>query len=94
MTRSEGHILHTVNFGWGFVAKIYPGGTIELEQKAVDGKRWAYSRLDENLTIREVMVRTVSDKTKMSAWDFKPLPASMSFQDAVHALLAMPTPPQ
>jgi hypothetical protein len=93
MTRIEGHVLHNVNFGWGFVAKIYPGGTIELEQKLVDGKRWAYSHVDENLTIREVMVHTVSEKTKMTAWDFKLLPASMSFQDAVHSLLAMPTSP-
>ena len=94
MTRVEGHVLHTVNFGWGFVAKIYPGGTIELEQKLVDGKRWAYSHVDENLTIREVMVHTVSEKTKMTAWNFKLLPSSMSFQDAVHALLAMPASPQ
>lgn len=93
MTRIEGHVLHNVNFGWGFVAKIYPGGTIELEQKLVDGRRWAYSHVDENLTIREVMVHTVSEKTKMTAWDFKLLPASMSFQDAVHALLATPTSP-
>ncbi|HTV08415.1 MAG TPA: hypothetical protein VMD97_05160 [Candidatus Aquilonibacter sp.] len=94
MTRIEGHVLHAVNFGWGFVARIYPGGTIELEQTLVDGKRWAYSRLDEDLTIREVMLHTVSDRTKMTAWDFHLLPQPMSFQDAVHALLAMPVRPQ
>lgn len=94
MTRIEGHVLHTINFGWGFVAKIYPGGTIELEQKLVDGKRWAYSRVDENLAIREVMVHTVPAKAKMTAWDFQLLSAPMSFQDAVHALLAMPIRPQ
>lgn len=93
MTRAEGHVLRPINFGWGFVARIYPGGSIELGQQLVDGKRWAYSHLDEDLTIREVMVHTVSGHTKMRAWDFKLLPAPMSFQEAVHALLAMPAAP-
>jgi hypothetical protein len=92
VTRVESHVLHPVNFGWGFVARIYPGGSIRLEQKLVDGKRWAFSHLDEDLTIREVMLHTVSDKTKMTAWNFALLPAPMSFQDAVHTLLAMPAP--
>jgi hypothetical protein len=92
MTRIQGTVLHPVNFGWGVLARIYPGGTIELEQKLVGDKRWAYSHLDENLTVREVMLRTVTDKTQMNAWDFELLPAPMSFQDAVRALLAMPVP--
>jgi hypothetical protein len=94
MTRIQGTVLHPVNFGWGIVAKIYPGGSIELEQKLIDGKRWVYSRLDEDLTVREVMLRTVTDKTRMNAWDFELLPAPMSFQDAVRALLTMPVPVQ
>jgi hypothetical protein len=94
MTRIQGTVLHPVNFGWGVVAKIYPGGSIELEQQLVGGKRWAYSHLEEDLTVREMMLRTVKDKTQMNAWDFKLLPAPMSFQDAVRALLAMPVPVQ
>lgn len=88
MTRIEGDVLRPVNFGWGVVARIYPGGHIEFEQTCVDNRRWVYSHLDENLTVREMMLRTVNDKTKMSAWNFQLLPAPVSFQDAVHALLA------
>ncbi|HEX4154598.1 MAG TPA: hypothetical protein VHY48_03200 [Acidobacteriaceae bacterium] len=94
MTRIEGHVLHTVNFGWGIIAKVYPGGTIEFEQTCVGGRRWTYSHLETNLTLREMMVRTVNDRTRMSAWDFEPLPTPVSFQDAVHALLALPAKPQ
>jgi hypothetical protein len=90
MTRAQAHLLNTVNFAWGVIAKIYSGGTIELEQARVDGNRWVYSHFEEDLTMREMMVRAVTDKTKMSAWDFKPLPAPLSFQDAVRELLAMP----
>lgn len=94
MTRVQGNVLRPVNFGWGVVARIYPGGHIELEQTCVEGKRWVYSHLDEDLTVREVMLRTVTDKARMSAWNFQLLPASTSFQQAVHTLLAEQIPLQ
>lgn len=88
MTSIEGDVIRPVNFGWGVVARIYPGGHIEFEQTPVEGKRWIYSRLDMNITVREVMLHTVNDKTKMSAWNFQLLLSPISYQDAVHALLS------
>jgi hypothetical protein len=94
MTRIQGHVLRPVNFGWGVVAHIYPGGQMEFEQTCVDGTRWVFSHLDEDLTVREVMLRTVNDKAKMSAWKFQLLPAPISVQDAVRTLLAEHIPLQ
>lgn len=94
MTRIEGDVLRPVNFGWGVLARIYPGGHIEFEQTFVDGKRWAYSHLNEDLTLREVMLHTVNDKTQMTAWNFQLLPAPVSVQDAVRTLLAEHIPLQ
>lgn len=94
MTRIQADIVRPVNFGWGFVARVYPGGRIELEQTLVDGKRWTLSHLDSKVTVRELMLHTVNDKTKMSAWNFQLLPAPISFRDAVHALLAEKIPLQ
>jgi hypothetical protein len=91
VARIEGRILHPVNFGWGILGKIYPGGTLMLEQVNASGERWIYSRLDTNLTMR-VVVKAVAMNNKMTASDFRPLPAAMSVQEAVHALLAMPVP--
>lgn len=87
MTRIEGDIIRPVNFGWGVVAHIYPGGHVEFEQTLIEGKRWTYSHLDMNITVREIMFHTVNEKTKMSAWNFQLLLVPMSFQEAVHALL-------
>jgi hypothetical protein len=94
MTRIEGDVIRPVNFGWGVVARIYPGGHIEFEQTLIENRRWAFSHLDVNVTVREIMVHTVNDKTKLSAWNFQLLPAPMSYQDAVHALLAQKIPLQ
>ncbi|HZQ43201.1 MAG TPA: hypothetical protein VFA99_08105 [Acidobacteriaceae bacterium] len=94
MTRMEANITRPVNFGWGIVGRVYPGGRLEFEQTFVDGKRWAYSHLDENVTVREMMLRTVNDKSRMTAWNFQLLPAPISYQDAVHELLAKQIPVQ
>ena len=90
VTRIEGRVLHAVDFGWGMLARIYPGGTVEFEQANAGGDRWAYSHLRENLTIREMMVKTVQQHTDMDAADFKLLPAPVSYQEAIHMLLATP----
>jgi hypothetical protein len=92
MTRIEGDVIRPVNLGWGVVARIYPGGHVEFEQTVVEGKRWIYSHLDMNITIREVMFHTVNDKTRMNTSNFQLLPSPMSYQDAVHALLSRQIP--
>jgi len=92
VTRIEGQIIKTVNFGFGIVARISPGGTIEFEQTNAGGNRWVYSHLVENFSVRAMMVKTIPENTRMNASDFHLLPAPVTFQEAVHLLLAMPIP--
>jgi hypothetical protein len=88
--RIEGHVLHTIDFGWGMLARIYPGGSVEFEQANAGGDRWAYAHLREDLTVREVMLKTVQQHQSMDAADFQLLPAPVSYQEAIHMLLATP----
>ena len=92
VTRAEAHVLRPVNFGWGVVGRIFPGGTIEFEQADAGDNRWVYSHLHEHLTVRELMVRTVPVNTEMSAWNLRVLPNVASYQDAIHMLLAEQIP--
>ena len=92
LTRIEGHVLQPINFGFGLVAHIYPGGTIEFEQANPGGERWVYSHLVEHLSVRAMLVKTIPEDNQMTASDFRLLPAPVSFQDAVHLLLAMQIP--
>jgi hypothetical protein len=92
MTRIEGRILHPVNFGFGILARIYPGGTIEFEQVRAGGDRWVYRHVTEHLTVRAMLVKTVPQNAELTSWDFRLLPALMPYQDAIHTLLAMPVP--
>lgn len=92
LLRMEGRVLRPVNFGWGLIARVYPGGTVEFEQTCIDSEHCVSSHLVEDLTMREMMLKTVNDKTRMSAWNFEVLPAPLSFQQAVHELLDMKVP--
>jgi hypothetical protein len=94
MTRIEGRFLKTVNFGYGIIARIYPGGSIEFDQTNVGDGRWAYSHLVEHLTVRAMMIKTIPEDTQMTATDFHLLPGPIDFQQAVRELLALPVPAQ
>jgi hypothetical protein len=92
MTRIEAHVLHPVNIGFGLVARIFPGGTVELEQTHAAGDRWVYSHLDEHLTARVLMVKTYPENAAITSWDFQPMPSLLSYKDGTRLLLALPIP--
>ena len=92
LTRVEGRIVRPVNFGWGMLAHFYPGGTIDFEQSDAGSGRWIYSHVDENITVREMMVHTSVEKNKMTATDIHLLPAPIDYRDAIQTLLNMPLP--
>lgn len=91
LTHIEARVLHPVNFGFGVLAKIYPGGTLEMEQTNVGG-HWMYSRVDEHLTARLLMVKSYPENNEIRSWDFRMLPSLLSYQDSIRILLAMQIP--
>jgi hypothetical protein len=92
VTRAECHVVKPVNIGWGMVGRIYPGGTMEFGQTDAGGGRWVYSRLEEHVTVRELMVKMVPVNVVMTSSEFRVLPSLLSYQDAIHMLLAEKIP--
>jgi hypothetical protein len=90
LTRIEAHVLRPVNMGFGILAKIYPGGTLALDQTKIGEDHWVYSHLDEHLTARVLMVKNYPENTVVTSWDFRPMPSLLSYQDGIRTLLAMP----
>ena len=91
VVRMEGTIFRGVNFGWGMLAHIYPGGKVELNQVNVGGNRWIFTDFSMELTVRALMVKTLNIHSSVKASGFQTL-APMSYQDAIHLLLATPLP--
>jgi hypothetical protein len=91
LVRMEGTISRGVNFGWGMLAHIYPGGKLELDQTSFGEDRWIFTYFSMKLSVRALMLKTVNVHTESTASDFQKL-GPMSYQDAIRMMLATPLP--
>jgi len=91
MVRMEATIFRSVNFGYGMVAHIFPGGTLVLEQTNAGQQHWIFSHFVEHLTVRALMLKTIRENNEITSSNFHIVPA-MSYQDAIHLLLGDPSP--
>jgi len=91
VVRMEGTIFRGVNFGWGMLAHIYPGGKLVLNQTDAGGNRWIFTDFSMQLSVRALMVKTLNIHSTAKASDFQTL-APLTYQDAIHLLLSTPLP--
>ena len=91
VVRMEGTIFRGINFGWGMLAHIYPGGKLMVEQSDVGGGRWIFTNFSEQVSVRALMVKTLNVKTNVETSEYKPV-NEMSYQDAIRVLLNTPLP--
>jgi hypothetical protein len=91
LVRMEGTVSHGVNFGWGMLAHIYPGGKLELNQTDAGGNRWIFTSFSMQLSVRALMVKTLNVNSHVEASNVQTI-APMSYQDAIHLLLDTPLP--
>lgn len=92
LVRMDGTIFRAVNFGWGMLAHIYPGGHLVLDQTNAGENRWIFTRFVEDVNVRALMVKTIHIHTNVEASSFQTLPNPISYQDAVRMLLDTPLP--
>lgn len=91
VVRMEGTVFQSVNFGWGMLAHIYPGGRLVLEQSDTGNGRWIFTHFSERITARALMVKTLNINMTIDTSDFQTIPV-MKYQDAIHLLLSTPLP--
>ncbi len=92
LVRMEGEVFQAVNFGWGMLAHIYPGGKLSLDQVNVGGNRLIFSRFVEQVKVRALMVKSVNIDSTIEASGFQPVPPGLTYADAIRLLLATPLP--
>jgi hypothetical protein len=92
LVRMEGTIFRPVNFGWGMLAHIYPGGKLVLDQTNAGGGRWIFTRFSMKLSVRALMVKTIDVNSTVEAKSFQTLAGPIGYQDAIHMLLDTPLP--
>lgn len=91
VVRMEGTIFRPVNFGWGMLAHIYPGGRVVMDQTNVGDNRWIFTDFSMELSVRALMVKKLDIHSSAKTSNYQKL-GPMSYQDAIHLLLATPLP--
>jgi hypothetical protein len=91
VVRMEGTVFQPINLGWGMLAHIYPGGKLTFEQTDAGNGRQIFTHFTEHLTVRALMVKTITVNVEVEASDFQTV-NPMNYQDAIHVLLDTPLP--
>lgn len=92
MLRLDANVVKPATLGWGLVAKIYPGGTLTLEQQRLPNGRWVVTHVQQDTTIREALVKVAHQRSDTVYSHFEPLPAALSVEQGVRLLLSTPRP--
>lgn len=92
VVRMEANIFRPVNFGWGILAHLYPGGKITLDQADIGSQHWILTRFTQQVTVRALMVKSMKVESTVQTSNFQILPGPISYQQAVKQLLDTPLP--
>ncbi len=90
VVRIEGHLFRAVDYGWGILGTLYPGGTIRIEQSKTQECGWQLSNLTLNMTGKELMLKSLRVHVDENATDYRPVPPEWKYTDAIAWLLRMP----
>lgn len=90
VVRIEGHLFREVEYGWGILGSLYPGGTIRIDQAKTADCGWQLAHLNLNMTGKELMLKSLRVVVDETATDYHTVPAGWKYTDAIEWLLHMP----
>jgi hypothetical protein len=93
VVRIEGQLYRTVDYGWGILGTVYPGGTILIEQTKTIDCGWQLAHLKLNLVGKELLFKALHIQLDEFATDYHPVPNGWKYTDAIQFLLQMPAMP-
>ncbi len=89
VVRIDGHIFKTVDYGWGLLGTVNPGGTVLLERTKTSECGWQLTRLSIHLHGRALLFKTLHISIEETATDYHRVSSSWTYQDAVRWLLGV-----
>jgi hypothetical protein len=92
IVRIEGKLVKDVSFGWGIFGKLNKGGIYEIGQTQVAPGVWRITRLNIDVKGRAFLLNGFHFFREESNSGFRPASTSMTYREAVQALLTRPIP--
>jgi hypothetical protein len=82
IVRIEGSIFQPVNFGWGILGRLNPGGRFLIEQAPVSNGRWEVTHTVLHFTGKVLLVKDLNIDEESHNTDFQTIPP-LSLADAL-----------
>jgi hypothetical protein len=83
IVRIDGNIFQPVNFGWGILGRLNPGGRFLIEQAPVGNGRWEVTHTVLRFTGKVLLVKDLNIDEESHNTNFHAIPP-LSLTDAVH----------
>jgi hypothetical protein len=86
IARVDARLVKKVNFGWGILAHLDPGGTFLLEQRNVGSGRWELTKLALHFTGKIFLFKRLEIDSVRTASDFRIMPDNLTLKDGLELL--------
>jgi len=92
VVRLAGTLQQDKDFGWGILGELDKGGSVEIEQADVGDRQWRIVHLKLVMNGR-VLFKAKNSNSVQEYTGFAPLPADLSYKQAIEMLRGIPAPP-
>ena len=82
----EATLVREVNFGWGILGHLDPGGRFVVQQAPVNGDHWAITHMVLNFTGKALIFKSIKIRQDQTASDFRPIPNNLTVAQGLELL--------
>lgn len=86
----QGHLVKTVSFGWGILAKLYPGGRFTMRNAHLPGGAWQLAQLDVSFQGVILLFKKLNVNMNEIYASFEVVPDNLTLGQAVDQLSRIP----
>lgn len=90
LVKIQARLFKGVNFGWGILGHLDPGGQFEVEQSRVGGDRWEVTEMRLRFTGKILLFKNLNINEHETAFDYRRAPQNLSFAEGVEFLKKQP----
>jgi hypothetical protein len=86
LVRIQGQLFEDVTFGWGILARLYKGGSFNVNMREVGPGHWDMTSLDVNMSGHAVLFKNIAVKQHQTQSEFRRVPDNMTMAEAYQLL--------
>jgi hypothetical protein len=86
MVAMRGRVAERVDFGYGLLGHVEPGGTFEIHRRQVSEAHWKTDLVELHLQGKILLLKTLNKDQRETRTDFRPVPGGTTLEEAKQML--------